>query len=347
MPVQAGGQGQGRGRSINSIPHVAATLSAGSHPGSAIPERHHEDDENLVVGIEGEDTARALLSRATVYRMDLDTETFVVADPISANEGKTYTHEGEHNFRLNNVIQGDTLAMPDAVAFKPSHYTRDKDGAPSDIYPPLSADADKRDQDPLILTGGNDASAPEADPHPLVRALRKAVGEEAFAEWRSRVLDPLQPAKALRPEVYGGYLRRPSDKVGSGLDDRTLACPESVPAGSLRDLWEGANGSPPQRQELAEQLARELGEAVPRGPHEGSPMGVRRLTPLETERLQGFPDGWTEFGADGNPIADSHRYRLMGNAVATVCAQWLGHRLVAVDAMMRAQEEVSDARTSG
>jgi DNA (cytosine-5)-methyltransferase 1 len=63
-------------------------------------------------------------------------------------------------------------------------------------------------------------------------------------------------------------------------------------------------------------------------------MGVRRLTPLECERLQGFPDNWTELGADNKPIPDSHRYRLMGNAVATVCAQWLGHRLVAVDSML-------------
>ena len=37
--------------------------------------------------------------------------------------------------------------------------------------------------------------------------------------------------------------------------------------------------------------------------------GVRRLTPTECERLQGFPDGWT----DGQ--ADSHRYKQMGNAV--------------------------------
>jgi DNA (cytosine-5)-methyltransferase 1 len=60
----------------------------------------------------------------------------------------------------------------------------------------------------------------------------------------------------------------------------------------------------------------------------GGDFGVRRLTPLECERLQGFPDGWTELTADGQMIADSHRYRMLGNAVATVCAQWLGHRLV-------------------
>jgi DNA (cytosine-5)-methyltransferase 1 len=50
-------------------------------------------------------------------------------------------------------------------------------------------------------------------------------------------------------------------------------------------------------------------------------MAVRRLTPLECERLQGFPDGWTE----GFP--DSVRYRMLGNAVAVPCAEWIGKRL--------------------
>lgn len=55
--------------------------------------------------------------------------------------------------------------------------------------------------------------------------------------------------------------------------------------------------------------------------------GVRRLTPLECERLQGFPDGWTDLPG----MVDSHRYRMLGNAVDTVVAQWLGHRLLWVD----------------
>ena len=44
---------------------------------------------------------------------------------------------------------------------------------------------------------------------------------------------------------------------------------------------------------------------------------VRRLTPTECERLQGFPDGWT----DGQ--ADTNRYKQMGNAVAVPVVQWL------------------------
>lgn len=51
---------------------------------------------------------------------------------------------------------------------------------------------------------------------------------------------------------------------------------------------------------------------------------VRRLTPLECERLQGFPDGWT----DGQ--SDSVRYRQLGNAVAVPCVEWIARRLKAV-----------------
>jgi len=44
---------------------------------------------------------------------------------------------------------------------------------------------------------------------------------------------------------------------------------------------------------------------------------IRRLTPLECERLQGFPDNWTKYGVDGNQISDTQRYKCLGNAVTT------------------------------
>jgi DNA (cytosine-5)-methyltransferase 1 len=64
--------------------------------------------------------------------------------------------------------------------------------------------------------------------------------------------------------------------------------------------------------------------------------GVRRLTPLECERLQGWPDEHTRWTADGREIPDSHRYRMAGNGVVATVAEWIGHRLVAVDRMMTA-----------
>ena len=44
---------------------------------------------------------------------------------------------------------------------------------------------------------------------------------------------------------------------------------------------------------------------------------IRRLTPTECERLQAFPDGWTEYGKDGEKISDTQRYKCLGNAVTT------------------------------
>lgn len=50
---------------------------------------------------------------------------------------------------------------------------------------------------------------------------------------------------------------------------------------------------------------------------------VRRLTPTEAERLQGYPDGWTESGADGKPISDTKRYQMLGNSIAVPCVAYI------------------------
>jgi len=49
---------------------------------------------------------------------------------------------------------------------------------------------------------------------------------------------------------------------------------------------------------------------------------IRRLTPTECERLQGFPDNWTE------GQADSHRYKQLGNAVAVPVVEWIIDRFI-------------------
>ena len=64
-------------------------------------------------------------------------------------------------------------------------------------------------------------------------------------------------------------------------------------------------------------------------------MTVRRLTPLECERLQGFPDGWTDIGdwVDGKgrkrKTSDSARYKALGNSIALPPWKWVLKRLCA------------------
>jgi len=55
---------------------------------------------------------------------------------------------------------------------------------------------------------------------------------------------------------------------------------------------------------------------------------IRRLTPMECERLQAFPDNWTAEGVDG-PISDTQRYKMCGNAVTTNVIQAVFERILA------------------
>ena len=59
-------------------------------------------------------------------------------------------------------------------------------------------------------------------------------------------------------------------------------------------------------------------------------MQVRRLTPTECERLQGFPDGYTNVPHRGKPAADGPRYKALGNSWAVPNVRWIGQRIDAV-----------------
>jgi DNA (cytosine-5)-methyltransferase 1 len=57
-------------------------------------------------------------------------------------------------------------------------------------------------------------------------------------------------------------------------------------------------------------------------------MAVRRLTPVECERLMGWPDDHTRYKADGTEQADTHRYKQCGNGVASPVAQWIAKHIL-------------------
>ena len=56
-------------------------------------------------------------------------------------------------------------------------------------------------------------------------------------------------------------------------------------------------------------------------------LAVRRLTPTECERLQGFPDGWTDVGYRGKAAPDTQRYKALGNSMAVPVVKWIGERI--------------------
>lgn len=61
---------------------------------------------------------------------------------------------------------------------------------------------------------------------------------------------------------------------------------------------------------------------------------VRRLTPRECERLQGFPDDWTCIPYKGKPAdqcPDTPRYKALGNSFAVPVVRWIGERIQMVE----------------
>lgn len=68
---------------------------------------------------------------------------------------------------------------------------------------------------------------------------------------------------------------------------------------------------------------------------------VRRLTPRECERLQGFPDDYTLIPYRNKPAADGPRYRALGNSMAVPVMRWIGLRIQLVEQLVAELEEVA------
>jgi DNA (cytosine-5)-methyltransferase 1 len=66
-------------------------------------------------------------------------------------------------------------------------------------------------------------------------------------------------------------------------------------------------------------------------------IAVRRLTPTECERLQGFADGYTDIRHGGKATPDGPRYKALGNSMAIPPMRWLGQRIALVDSIQALQ----------
>ena len=74
---------------------------------------------------------------------------------------------------------------------------------------------------------------------------------------------------------------------------------------------------------------------------------VRRLTPKECERLQGFPDDWTKVPYRGKPAdecPDAPRYKAIGNSMAVPVMRWLGERIAKVDEILQSMDSVEQQK---
>ena len=97
--------------------------------------------------------------------------------------------------------------------------------------------------------------------------------------------------------------------------------PVAAFAQNTRDEVRFVGGSGSHVGALAAQPGTKQASHVMQGP------AVRRLTPVECERLQGFPDGWTDVEYRGKPAPDTQRYKALGNSMAVPVIAWIGRRI--------------------
>lgn len=159
---------------------------------------------------------------------------------------------------------------------------------------------------------------------------KKPKHQEQFQAQHSTTITASGNIRGYETFVEGGTWR--THKDGEGFRPvRSGVCP-TIPARARED----GSGQPIIRQ-------------LPRGNNKGNDFeicptisashfdrnnfvgGLRRLTPIECERLQGFPDNWTRYGVfDGKTkeISDAQRYKMIGNAVTVRVVEEIGKRLI-------------------
>lgn len=145
--------------------------------------------------------------------------------------------------------------------------------------------------------------------------------------------DPCRPlaAGAHTPAIAFNSRQDPDvtwDKSGSlgSSSPQAEAVAYAIQAGALRE--NPASG--PDGVGVQEAIAYTL-EARAEVQAVGNGWAVRRLTPLECERLQGFPDGYTAVPWRGGILSDGPRYKALGNSMAVNVMRWIGTRIEAVE----------------
>jgi len=85
-------------------------------------------------------------------------------------------------------------------------------------------------------------------------------------------------------------------------------------------------------RELVQNPGKEVGSLTAHAISKDSLIGnrtrIRRLTPRECERLQGFPDDWTRLDNEGKEISDTQRYKMTGNAVTVDIVKLVGNSIL-------------------
>jgi len=260
--------------------------------------------------------------RAESHRGDAEPHILIIdgtrVDDVRVYEGPVQTLKERMGTGGNNVP---------IIAFGIDGYNQTiSDG----VYHTIDARTHKGDD--LVVVDNNYESATDVNGSDIAATLRgfghgwqgqhnsthAVVTEEtesvlAFDGYNQSVTEDIY--RALRIGIDSG------DCIAIPIDMRNaLRDPEKYDEVNRQGLGVGKDGEPSHTI---------TGSFVP-GVATGDTMQVRRLTPVECERLMGWPDNHTLPRSDGKQNPDTTRYKMCGNGVASPVAQWIGQNLMEI-----------------
>ena len=254
--------------------------------------------------------------------------------PQTATDDETWV-ANQPNPTLNAFDQGDTRTT--TVIVEDPVLMRQREGKPGGGKGPLLSNNKS-----LTLSGGNDQTLfqPAEDPIVFENSYRDAarIAEDGITQTLTSKMGtgggntpmiafPIQDGREMEKNQNG--IGVADDGTPSYTIDQTGA--QAVAYGLQGNMIGRQDHNGPQGAGISHpndpmfSLTSTDRHAV------ATTMAVRRLTPLECERLMGWPDGWTATKADGTPQSDTHRYKQCGNGVASPVAQWIAQHLQQLD----------------
>lgn len=277
----------------------------------------HRADAESYVAVSNSGQVGYCLTASAQQSLDAETETLIAVAHALRGEGFDASEDGTGR---------GTPLVPVAYSITPSNSNKDY----------TARQADKAQ----ALTAGS--GTPSARGGDVVVAIQERAVSENIAAG---------PGGAGYNTEGAAYTLEARNKVQAAAFDSKGTQVQTDETGTAPTLR--AMGHADSHQNGGGQLAvafdlrgRE-GGAMPEGPHDtaniraasggssrsyvAAPWAVRRLTPRERERLQGFPDDFTLIRYRGKPASDGPRYKALGNSWAVNCAEWIGERIAEVD----------------
>ena len=295
---------------------VAGTLAAGAHP-SGFNGRDAEQDKLIV--------SHPLLAKGN-SSFDDSLETYIVAAQCHGT-----------NVGPMGLLRAGDGGLTSGVPFVMNLRGREEGARPElDDKASLRAASGGSSRSYVVAdtlnSGGNTGGFRTEPGAHLVTHTLKAEGHDASEDGTGRVVPivTLRIAGAGNANNLGIYQHGDAPTIDS--------------TGDVAVAWTERTRGDGRNVETQEEIAYSLNNPGAGGRTQenrvAQGMSVRRLTPVECERLQAFPDGWTclcqpldayaadpEFAAERCTCPDGPRYRMMGNAVTVSTAHWLARRL--------------------